>query len=97
MRQNERTSLLLLEWDRWLQTQPIDPPKPTARDTLKFFYELQERRSPLLDFRSNGRDKWQVVHTWLLSEGRVSDVVPLTRSPRRRERAASAVRRGQAP
>src|SRR5258708_4588875 len=37
MRQDERKSLLLLEWDRWLQTQPIDPLAPTARDTLNFF------------------------------------------------------------
>jgi hypothetical protein len=73
MRQDERKSLVLLEWDRWLQTHPIDPPVPTARDTIKFFCELQDRRSTLLDFRPNRRDKWQVIHAWLLSEGRVSD------------------------
>jgi hypothetical protein len=73
MKQDERISLLVQEWDRWLQTQSIDPPEATARDTLKFFYELQDGRSPLLDFRSNRRDKWQVIHAWLLNEGRVSD------------------------
>jgi len=73
MKQDERISLLVQEWDRWLQGQSIDPPAATARDTLKFFCELQDRRSPLLDFRSNRRDKWQVVHAWLLNEGRVSD------------------------
>jgi hypothetical protein len=73
MRQYERKSLLLLEWDRWLQTQPIDPLAPTARDTLKFFCELQDKRSPLLDFRPSRGDKWQVIHTWLRNEGRVSD------------------------
>lgn len=76
MRQYERKSLVLQEWDRWIQTQPIDPANATARDTLKFFYELEDRRSPLLNFQSTGRDKWQVVHAWLLREGRVSDVVP---------------------
>lgn len=83
MRQYERKALVLLEWDRWLQTQPIDPSKATARDTLKFFCELEDGRSPLLDFRSTGRDKWQVIHAWLLREGRVSDVVSSRSSPRR--------------
>lgn len=69
MRQDERKSLLLLEWDRWLQTQLIDPPAPTARDTLKFFCELQDRRSPLLDFRPSRGDRWQVIHAWLLNAG----------------------------
>jgi hypothetical protein len=96
MRQNERKSLILLEWDRWRKTQAGDKPKPTARDTLKFFYELQDRRSPLLDFRSGGRDKWQVVHDWLLSEGRVSEVGPLPRASRRQGQAAPAARRGKA-
>ena len=73
MRQHVRKSLVLQEWDRWLQTRPNDPPAPTARDTLKFFYELQDRRSPLLDFRPSRGDKWQVIHAWLLNEGRVSD------------------------
>jgi hypothetical protein len=94
MRQDERKSLLLLEWDRWLQTQP-HPSRPTARDTLKFFCELQDRRSPLLDFRSGGRDKWQIIRAWLLSEGRVSEGVSLTRSPRRHKRAASQPREAQ--
>jgi hypothetical protein len=73
MRQDERKSLVVLEWDRWLQTHPLDPPVPTARDTVKFYCELQDKHSPLLDFRPNRRDKWQVIHAWLLSEGRVSD------------------------
>jgi len=73
MRQDERKSLLLLEWDRWIRTQPVDPPAATARDTLKFYCELQDRRSPLLEFRPRWGDKWQVIHTWLLNEGRVSD------------------------
>ena len=46
---------------------------PTARDSLKFFCELQDQRSALLEFRASGRDKWQVIHAWLLSEGRVAD------------------------
>ena len=73
MKRYEWKSLLLLEWDRWLQTESIEPPAPTAKDTLKFFCELQDRRSPLLDFRPRRHDKWRVIHALLLSEERVSD------------------------
>ena len=73
MRQDERKSLLLREWDRWLQTQPIDTTAPTAKETLKFFCELQDKHSPLVDFRPRRHDRWRVIHALLLHEGRVSD------------------------
>jgi len=73
MKQDEWKSLLLLEWDRWLKTQPIDPLAPTARDTLKFFCELQDKQSPLLDFRTGRREQWPIIHARLLNEGRVLD------------------------
>jgi hypothetical protein len=95
MRQSELKSLVLLEWERWLQTQSIDPRRPTARDTLKFFCELQDKQSPLLNFRSRGRDKWQVIRAWLLDEGRVSEVVSRARSPGRRGGAVSRMREAQ--
>jgi hypothetical protein len=68
MRQKEVRDLIIREWDRWLQTQSIDSDGPTGRDTLKFFFELQDARSPLLNFQSRGRDKWKIIHTWLLSK-----------------------------
>jgi hypothetical protein len=95
MRQNERKSRILLEWDRWLQTQPGPPLRPTARDTLKFFYELEDTRSALLDFRSGRRDKWHMIHAWLLDAGRVSEAVSPTRSTPRRGGAASQTRAAQ--
>jgi hypothetical protein len=73
MRRDERKSLLLQEWDRWLQTQPVKPPELTAKETLKFFYDLEDKQSPLLDFRPRRQDRWRVIHCLLLSEGRVSD------------------------
>ena len=83
MRRHELKSQLLLEWDRWVQTKPVDRRRATARDTLMFFCELQDRQSPLLDFRSGGRDKWQIIHAWLLDAGRVSEVVsPIGSAPR---------------
>ena len=72
MKQEEVKRLIVQEWDRWVQTQPIELRGATGRDSLKFFIELQDSRSPLLQFQSRNRDKWQVVHTWLVGEGRVS-------------------------
>ncbi len=89
MRRDQRESRLLQEWQQWLQTQPLGRRRPTARDTLKFFYELEDSRSPLLDFRSGRRDKWQVVHAWLVEMGRVSEVVLPTRSPPRHKRVVA--------
>ena len=73
MKQKDARALMMQEWDRWLQTQSIAPREATSRDSLKFYFELQDKRSALLNFQSRGRDKWQIVHSWLLSEHRVND------------------------
>jgi hypothetical protein len=74
MKQKEVRSLIIQEWDRWLQGQMIEPGgRPTGRESLKLFFELQDTRSPLLNFQSRGRDKWRVIHSWLLSEERLFD------------------------
>ena len=90
MRKDERKFRLVLEWDRWVQTRPVDRRRPTARDTLMFFCELQDRRSPLLNFHARGRDKWQIIHAWLLEEGRI-----LEGSPARSRQAPSQMRAAQ--
>jgi hypothetical protein len=79
MRQKQARTLIIREWDRWLQTHSSESGGPTGRETLKFFFELQDARSPLLDFQSRGRDKWRIIHTWLLSER-------LENAPRSRQR-----------
>jgi hypothetical protein len=71
MKQEQAKRLVIQEWDRWIKKQPIAPGEATGRDSLKFFFELQDARSPLLDFRSKGGDKWLVIHTWLLGAKRV--------------------------
>jgi hypothetical protein len=73
MRYDERKSLLLQEWESWLRTQPDEGRPPSARDALKFFCELQDKQSPLLDFRPRRPDRWHVIHALLLREGCVSD------------------------
>ena len=74
MKHQEAKRLIVREWDRWIQTQPIDAGCASARDSLKFFVELQDTRPTLLDFLTRGRDKWRVVHGWLLSERRVERI-----------------------
>ncbi len=73
MKQMDARALMIREWDRWLQTQSIDPDEATGRDALKFFFELQDKQSPLVNFQTRGRDKWDVVHAWLIGGRRASD------------------------
>jgi hypothetical protein len=54
-------------------TQAIEQDGPTGKDSLKFFHELQDSGSPLLDFQSRGQDKWRIIHAWLLGADRLSD------------------------
>ena len=68
MKQKEARTLIVQEWDRWLRTQSIDPDHASGRDTLKFYFELQDHKSTLLDFQSRGRDKWHIINGWLLRE-----------------------------
>ena len=90
MKQHEARALIIEEWDRWIAGQAIDPGGPTGKDSLKFFFELEDGKSPLLDFQSRGYDKWRIIHAWLLSAERVGDVwVPAPRIvPSRRPRGA---------
>ena len=48
-----------------------NPDLANKGDPILFFSYLQSERSELLDFKSRGVDKWQTVHGWLLSSGRV--------------------------
>jgi hypothetical protein len=73
MKQKDARALMMPEWGRWLQSQSIDPDQATGRDSLKFYFELEDKRSPLLNFQTRGRDKWEVVHAWLVGERRAPD------------------------
>ena len=105
MKQSDARVLILQQWDNWILTQAVDPGGPTGKDSLRFFYELQDDGSPLLDFQSRGQDKWRIIHGWLLGAERLSDhwMMPAPRvqqlragrgrpaaSPERRREAASA-------
>lgn len=73
MRVSETRHLLIQEWEAWTTSHLANADDATGRDTLRFFIELQDIGSPLLNFSSRGRDKWRIIHDWLLSEGRVRD------------------------
>jgi hypothetical protein len=70
MKQKDAKALMMQEWDRWLEIQSIAPREATGRDSLKFYFELQDKRSPLLEFQTRGRDKWDIVHGWLIGQRR---------------------------
>jgi hypothetical protein len=71
MKQSEAKRLILEAWDRWLQKHALNADDVTGRESLKFFIELQDLKLPLLNFQTRGRDKWRIIHGWLVSEGRV--------------------------
>lgn len=54
-----------------MQKQALDADDASGRDSLKFFIELQDSKSLLLNFQTRGRDKWLTIHDWLVSEARV--------------------------
>jgi hypothetical protein len=73
MKQRDARVLILQEWDQWIQRQTIEPGGPTGKDSLKFFHELEDTKSPLLSFQSRGQDKWRIIHGWLLDAQRLYD------------------------
>jgi len=62
---------IIREWDDWAAKNP-DGAKSATAGGMFFFVHLQKERGDLLTFKADG-DKWQVVHGWLLREGRVKD------------------------
>ena len=81
MKQSEARIRIIQEWDRWIMNQAVEEDGPTGKDSLKFFHELQDTGSPLLDFQSRGQDKWRIIHAWLLGAERLSDhwMMPVSR------------------
>ncbi len=61
----------LREWSRWRKANGVAA-DAKGNDALRFYSHLQSSRPDLLQF-SSSRSKWQVVHDWLLSTGRVLD------------------------
>jgi hypothetical protein len=57
------------EWNAWAKKHP-DRTR-IAGGILFFNYLRKKRPDLLLDFRSTG-DKWQTIHSWLLSERKVT-------------------------
>jgi hypothetical protein len=58
---------VIKEWDAWVLKHGEEA---RIGDGMFFFVYLQRECPDLLDFKYPG-DKWQAVHGWLLSEGRI--------------------------
>ncbi len=86
----EARPLIIREWDRWIRKQSFESLGPGGRESLRFFVELQDGCSALLNFDPRGRDKWQLIHSWLLAEGRVHTPLAETRRTRQYRRMIKA-------
>jgi hypothetical protein len=71
MKQKEARPLVVAAWDAWAAKRGLNSADATGRDALQFYYELQDVGSPLLKFISREREKWQVIHDWLVSQRRI--------------------------
>jgi hypothetical protein len=59
---------VLREYDSWARK---NPDLANKGDPMLFFSYLKSERPDLLDLKSRSVDKWQIVHGWLKSSGRV--------------------------
>jgi hypothetical protein len=64
--ESERRAILQ-EYDSWARKNS----DPAKGDPIEFFSCLRSGRPDLLDFNSRGVEKWQLIHGWLKSYGRV--------------------------
>ena len=62
-------SAVLAEWDSWSEINPGS----TAGHAVRFYAHLVRQRPDLLDFRYSTADKLQLIRSWLLTAGRISD------------------------
>jgi hypothetical protein len=90
-RTQSKKTLIVREWQRWLRAHSIDHRAATPRDTLNFFYELQDKRSSLLKFHPRGRDKWKIINGWLLGEPGAQQARSFVRCSLPRETSRRAV------
>jgi len=72
MKTEQARHLIVLAWDEWAMSNRAER-GATGRETLAFFHQLQDDGSPLLRFgRRQIRDKWPLIHAWLVEAGRIS-------------------------
>jgi hypothetical protein len=66
---NAAKRAVIHEWENWAALHSEDLQSPSA--VMFFFTHLQEKKPELLKF--NSADKCQMIHGWLLQEGRIGD------------------------
>jgi hypothetical protein len=62
-------SAVLAEWDSWAKANPGG----TGRHASRFYTHLVQHRPELLDFKYSTADKLQVIRSWLLTAGRITE------------------------
>jgi hypothetical protein len=71
MTKEESRLRVMQEWISWRDANGVTA-EARGNDALRFYSHLQSNHPELLRFRSS-RDRWEVVHDWLLSNGCVRD------------------------
>jgi len=62
MSKEEARRAVLSEYDSWAKKHPN---QASMMGGFLFFRYLQAERSDLLDFRTVGNNKWEIVHGWI--------------------------------
>jgi len=75
-RVTRRQVAILEAWDDWSDNRGTRFTLPSVRDTFVFFLELKQSRPDLFEFNPRGRDKWKIMHGWLVASGRARDDAP---------------------
>jgi hypothetical protein len=70
MKQDDAKRRIIVEWRSWAASNNII--NANGNHGYKFLWFVKKEHNDLLEFRASG-DKWQTVHSWLLSARLVSD------------------------
>ena len=62
MSKEEARRAVLSAYDSWAKKHPTDA---IIMGGFLFFRYLQQDRSDLLEFRTVGNNKWEIVHGWI--------------------------------
>ena len=71
MTKEESRLRVMREWISWRDANGVTA-EARGNDALRFYTHLQSNHPELLRFRRS-RDRWEVVHDWLLGNGCVRD------------------------
>jgi hypothetical protein len=72
MKLEEAKPLVITAWDVWTAKGGLRHDEATGRDTLQFYCEVLDTKNHryCTSFQKK-REKWRVIHEWIVSERRL--------------------------